>query len=261
MPLLDRGEYHLYYEWGRKSSGPVLILSHSLGADRRMWQPQMDGFERHFQVLRYDHPGHGLSDARPAVVPIADYGREVLALMDDLGIDKAHFCGLSLGGMIGMWLGAHAGARFEKIALCSTTAHHENPQLLRGRIAEIRRSGLQGITDSVLGKWFTPRFRGERPDIMAEMSAMLLETTAQGYADTAETVLALDLRADLPAITVPVLVVYGSHDEATAPSCNTAIAAAIPHARQLCLPTAHLSNVEAPQEFTAGVVGFLTGAV
>ncbi|MBD3243775.1 MAG: 3-oxoadipate enol-lactonase [Chitinivibrionales bacterium] len=257
MPMIPRDGYQLSYEWSGDPAAPVLILSHSLGSNREMWDPQMTDFARHFRVLRYDHPGHGQSRGRPSPGTIADYGADVLALMDNQGVATAWFCGLSLGGMVGMWLGAQAGDRFSRIVLCNTTAKIEDPTLLRTRIADIRALGLERITASVIDKWFTPGFRRDNPAVVHTAQRMFLTTRTRGYADTAQVVCDLDLRANLADITTPVLVVYGAHDEATPPAWNEAIADSIPNAQRVRLDTAHLSNMEAPRRFGEAVLRFL----
>ena len=237
---------------------PALILSHSLGSNHGMWQPQLETFSRSFRVLVYDHPGHGHSSDRPTVGSMDDYGHDVLALMDELHIGRAHFCGLSLGGMVGLWLGANAATRFEKLVVSNTTAKIADTTLLRGRIERLRKEGnLEDIAESVLTKWFTQPFIESHPDIIQRVRGMVLTTTVRGYADTAATVCDMDLRAQLANITAPTLVVYGKHDEATPPEWGMAIADAIRGATTCCLDAAHMSNIEAAQEFTDVVLDFL----
>jgi len=257
MPYIEREHYRLYYEWGPHKQGPVLILSHSLGANRRMWDSQVESFSHRFRVLLYDHPGHGKSDTKPEAGPISDYGKDVLALMDELNIETAYFCGLSLGGMAGIWLGAHAAHRFEKIVLCNTTAQIENPELLNRRIADIRKNGLQGISDSVLGKWLTADYRSKHPETVEKLRSMYMETDVRGYADTAEMVCSMDLRSTLKNIRIPVLIIYGALDAATPPEWNIKIVNEVQQAQSLCLKTAHLSNVEDPEKFNRAVLEFL----
>jgi 3-oxoadipate enol-lactonase len=223
-----------------------------------MWAPQLENFSQSYRLLLYDHPGHGNSPERPAGSAIGDYGADVIALMDALEIQKAFFCGLSLGGMVGLWLGAHESGRFEKLVLCNTTAKIANTDLLRGRIAKIREvDSIDGIVDSVIGKWFTPLFINNNPAVIEDIRRMFLETTPGAYCDTSETVCNLDLRKEMSSISVPTLVVYGNADEATPPAWNRAIAESIRGARTEALETAHLSNVEAPRNFTQAVMRFL----
>ncbi len=247
----------LYYEWAGTAGRPVLILSHSLGTNLSMWNPQLEALGHDFHLLLYDHPGHGNSTVLSTTENIADYGREVLALIDSLGIDHLSFCGLSLGGMVGIWLAAHAGHRFEKMVLCNTAAKIENTRLLRKRIKEIRLNGLAAITDSVIGKWFRPVFSNSHPAVIKQAKRMFLATGAEFYAMTAEIVCNLDLREDLSSIGTPTLVVYGEDDEATPPTWNIYIRDTIPGAESLSLPAAHLSNIEASASFNSSVLEFL----
>lgn len=260
MPFIKRDSYRLYYECTGDGSLPVLVLSHSLGASRVMWQPQLEAFSRSYRLLLYDHPGHGLSDPRAAAGSMEDYGRDVIALMDELRVKRASFCGLSLGGMVGLWLGANAARRFDKLVLCNTTARIADPALLRGRLERLRSAGSLGaIGESVFSKWFTRPFLESRPDVARAVRRMFLTTTAKGYADASVTVCEMDLRPQLGRITLPTLVVYGRYDEATPPEWNFAIADAIPGSRTCALEAAHMSNVEASQEFTDNVLSFLSG--
>ena len=258
MPFLQRNGFRIFYRWDGDEHAPVLILSHSLGADHRMWEPQVEILKKHFHILRYDHPGHGESDARPHQASIADFGADVLALMDDLGIVRANFCGLSLGGMTGLWLGANAPQRFSRLVISSATAHFDDTSLLRGRIATIRRDGrLDAITESVLSVWFTPAFREREREQMNHIEKMFLATQVEGYAATAETVCELDLRSDLARISIPTLVIYGSEDHATTPAQNHFLQESIPGAREVCVTAAHLANVEASNEYSNAVRNFL----
>jgi 3-oxoadipate enol-lactonase len=258
MPYLQRNGFRIYYHWDGDEHAPVLILSHSLGADHRMWEPQVEMLKEHFHILRYDHPGHGESDVRPRKATIADFGADVLALMDNLGIERANFCGLSLGGMTGLWLGANAPQRFARLVISSACAHFDDTSRLRWRIVTIRRDGrLDAITESVLNVWFTPAFREREREQMVGIEKMFLTTQVEGYAATAETVCELDLRDDLARISVPTLVIYGSDDHATTPAQNRFLQANIPGAREVCVTAAHLANVESPNDFSNAVCGFL----
>jgi 3-oxoadipate enol-lactonase len=260
MPYLQRNGYRIHYTLDGKANAPVLLLSHSLGAHLGMWDPQVEALGRRFHVLRYDHPGHGGSEPRPGPATpatIEDFGADALALLDELDLEKVSFCGLSLGGMTGLWLGARSPGRLQRMVICSAAARIEDPTLLRGRIAAIRRDGLEAISDSVLAGWFTPGFRSGQPGRVAWARRMLLATQPEAYASTAETVCALDLRGELPRIAVPVLVLYGAEDTATPPAWNRAVQETITGAVARRLAAAHLANVEDPGAFSAAVLGFL----
>ena len=257
MPYTGRDGYRIFYEMEGADDAPILILSHSLGANRTMWDAQHETFSRHFRVLRYDHPGHGHSDKRPSAGTIDDMGRDVLALMDTLSIETCSFCGLSLGGMVGMWLGINAGERLDRLVLCNTTARIEDPSLLHARLECIRSNGLASISDSVINAWFTPAFRRSHPATVQQATRMFLTTTSSGYVQATEVVCALDMRGGLGRISIPTRVLYGRCDAATPPSWNEAVAGAIAGATAESLDTAHLSNVEAPERFGQCASAFL----
>jgi 3-oxoadipate enol-lactonase len=257
VPHLQRDGYRIHYRWDGQPDAPVLMLSHSLGAHLGMWEPQLETLGRRFRLLRYDHPGHGASEVRPGPAGIADLGADALALLNELALGTVFYCGLSLGAMVGLWLGAHAADRLTRMVIASAAARIEDQALLRGRIATVRRDGLPAIADSVMEGWFTPAFREREPLRVEWARRMLLVTRAEAYAATAETVCGLDLRADLARIAVPTLVLYGSHDQATPPSWNRAIQERVAGAVSRSLPAAHLANVEAAEAFTGEVLDFL----
>lgn len=258
MPFITSDSYRLYYEWIGNEGLPVLVLSHSLGASRFMWQPQLEAFSRAYRVLLYDHPGHGRSSNRTAAGSMDDFGRDVLTLLDALRVERACFCGLSLGGMVGIWLGAHAPDRIEKLVVSNTAARIADQTLLRARLERLRHGErLEDLAEGVLYKWFTRQFAEAHPDVMKSIREMFLTTTPQAYADTSETLCDMDLRPLLPTIAMPTLVVYGEHDQATPPAWNVAIADAISGSEICALDAAHMSNVEAPQVFTHRVLSFL----
>ena len=259
MPFLQREGYRIHYRWDGNSEGAALVLSHSLGANLDMWEPQVATLGRRLHLLRYDHPGHGESEARPGHATIADFGVDVLALLDQADLERVAFCGLSLGGMVGMWLGAHAPGRLTRLISSSAGARIADTTLLRGRIGTIRLQGLGAITDSVMNGWFTPGFRETNPQRVAWAKEMLLSTRAEAYAMTAETVCETDLRGELARVRVPTLVLYGSDDPSTPPAWNRAVQDGIAGATGKCLPGAHMLNVEAADAYSAAVLEFLEG--
>ncbi|MFW5744508.1 MAG: alpha/beta fold hydrolase, partial [Spirochaetota bacterium] len=198
-------------------------------------------------------------DPLPESADIAVYGRDALAVADAAGVERFAFCGLSLGGMVGIRLAADASERLESVVLANTTAHIADTTLLRRRIDLLRREGIGAIVDDVIEKWLTAGFRDSHPGTVALCREMLEGCGGEAYADAAQTVCDVDLRDDLARISVPCTVVVGAHDEATPPDWGRSIAAAVPGARLVELPAAHLSNVEAPQEF-AKVIELAGGA-
>lgn len=235
---------------------PVLMLSNSLGTTMEMWRPQLSAFAARFRVLRYDTRGHGQSDVPPGGYGLDRLGRDAVELLDGLGIDHVHFCGVSLGGMTGQWLGARAPDRIDRLVLANTAAVMAPPSAWNTRIATVRQHGMAALTDAILERWFTSEFRA-----IAEGTAFvrdqLLSTDPAGYAGCCAAIRDMDQRPLLGGITAPTLVITGSRDPATPPADSTIIVEAIPGARQLMLDAAHLSSIEQPEAFTAAVLDFL----
>jgi 3-oxoadipate enol-lactonase len=241
------------------ADAPVLMLSNSLGTNLSMWDPQIAEWSRRFRVLRYDSRGHGLSIAIDRAFSIDTLGKDALAILDHLGIEKAHWCGLSKGGMVGQWLATHAGARLGKVVLANTAAHMGPPSLWDDRIATARGKGMAALVNGVLERWFSPRFREAEPATVARVGSMLTTTPAIGYATCCAAIRDMDQREAIRAVTNPVLVIVGTVDPATPPAAGHLIAQAIPGARTVELDAAHLSNLEQPEAFTKAVQDFLTG--
>ncbi|HKT00012.1 MAG TPA: 3-oxoadipate enol-lactonase [Rugosimonospora sp.] len=235
----------LHAEVSGPPGAPVLVLGGSLGTTLDMWQPLLDELGGGYRVLRYDHRGHGGSPVPPGPYTVDELGRDVLALLDARGLDRVLYCGLSLGGMVGMWLAAHAPERIERLALLCTAAYLPAGQGYRDRAAQVRAAGVGSVAEAVLARWFTVRYLA-RHDV-AGYRAMLAGTPAEGYAGCCEAIAAMDLRPVLPRIVAPTLVVSGSDDPAIPPPFGEQIAAAVPGARFEALDdAAHLAAVEQP---------------
>ncbi len=236
---------------------PVLILSNSLGTAMAMWEPQLAAFAARFRVLRYDSRGHGASDVPAGAYSMDRLGRDVIELMDALGIARASLCGVSKGGMVGQWLGVRAPERIEKLALCNTAAYMGPPAGWDQRIAAVTAGGMAAMTEPVLERWFTPEFRATAPEAIAPVRDMLLTTAPAGYAGCCAAIRDMDLRITDPLIRRPTLVIAGSRDPSTPPDVTGAVAAMIPGAQLVTLEAAHLSNIEQPDGFTRAVLDFL----
>lgn len=241
------------------AKGPVLLLGTSLGTTTAMWGPQLPALAERFRVIAVDHRGHGGSGVVPGAATIDDLGADVLALLDRLGVDRFSWTGLSLGGMVGMWLATRRPERVERLALVCTAAHLPPAQAWLDRAATVRRDGgTSAIADAVVARWFTPGFAGRERAVVDAHRAMLLATPAEGYAACCQAIAAMDLRPDLPAAMAPTLVVAGADDPATPPSFAEEIAGGIPHARLEVVPAAaHLANVEQPDLVTKLLVDHL----
>jgi 3-oxoadipate enol-lactonase len=258
MSFIDNNGARLYYELEGREDAPVLVLSNSLGTTLDMWAPQMPALLQHFRVLRHDARGHGRSDVTPGPYTIAQLGADVLALMDQLGIARAHFCGLSMGGMIGMWLGTHHASRLDRLVLCNTAARIGSPDTWNPRIAKVEAEGMASVVDTVLERWFTAGFRARAPGLVAVVRDMLLNTAPAGYSANCAAVRDMDQRAEVASITLPTLVIAGTHDGSTPAADGRAVADAIRGARFVELDAAHLSNWEQSEQFTQALLGFLT---
>jgi len=257
MPMLDTGKGKLHYQIEGHAEAPVLVLSNSLGTNLDMWSPQMPALLEHFRVLRYDTRGHGQSEVTPGPYTIAQLGADVVALLDHLQIARAHFCGLSMGGMTGMWLGIHAPSRIDRLALCNTSAAIGVPEMWNARIAQVRQDGMQSVIPAVLERWFTTDFLIHAPTQVERVRAMLAATSVEGYVANCAAVRDMDQRTELGRITRPTLVIAGRYDISTPPEHGEFIAKAIAGARYVELNAAHLSNWEVAQSFTQQLLDFL----
>jgi 3-oxoadipate enol-lactonase len=257
MPMIDADGCLLNVSVEGRDGGPTLMLSNSLGTTLQMWEPQMAAFTKLFRVIRYDRRGHGKSGFN-GPTSMERYGKDVLAILDDLNIDKVHWCGLSMGGMVGQWLGANAPERFDRIILSNTSSYYPDPTNWHNRIKAVREGGIAAVADAVISGWLTADFREAQPQIAASMKAMLIASPVEGYLAACEALSTLDQRALLPRIKSPTLVIAGRQDMATPVASGEYIRSQIPGASLTILDAAHISNVEQPHAFTDAVVGFLT---
>jgi 3-oxoadipate enol-lactonase len=240
---------------------PTLLLGNSLGTTPQVWDAQFSALVEHFRVVRFDHRGHGESWSPPGPWSIADLGRDVLTLLDDLGIGRASFAGLSIGGMVGMWLAANAPQRLDRLVLVCTSAHPDAEQAWRQRASAVRESGMAAIADAVVARWFTPAFVARQPGRVADYTGMLAAIPAQGYAECCEALATLDLRAELAAVRAPTLVISGACDLAIPPAHGRRIADAIDGARFLVVAdAAHIAPVEQPEQLTRALLDHLLTA-
>jgi 3-oxoadipate enol-lactonase len=239
---------------------PVLVLGSSLGATAGLWQAQLPVLSTRYRVLRYEHRGHGGSPAPPGPYEIGDLAADVLRLLDAEGVTRAHYCGLSLGGMAGMAIAASAPERIERLVLMCTSAHMPPPESWYSRAAQVRSAGLASIADQVVEGWFTPAFRRRDPATVARFATMISEQDPEGYAACCEAIARMDQRPVLPKITAPTLVISGAADTRTPPPHGAVIAAGIPGSRlRVVHGAAHLANVSHPAEVTALVLAHLSG--
>jgi len=238
---------------------PVLVLSNSLGSDMTAWDAQIAEFAPHFRLLRYDTRGHGHSSATAGPYSMDLLGRDVLALLDALAIEDCRFCGISMGGMIGQWLGIHAALRVRKLVLCNTAALIGTREGWDARIDAVQTNGMSAIASGVLERWFTPPFLRSQPGLMAKTRAAMEATSVAGYVGCCEAIRDADFRESAKEIRISTLVVAGTHDPATPAADGRLLADSIAGARFVELNASHLSNVEADKKFNAAVLEFLLG--
>ena len=252
----------LEYRLDGPAEAPVLVLSNSLGTTWQMWQPQMADFTQHFRVLRYNTRGHGGSALTAGGITLDSLGQDVIALLDRLDIARAFFCGISLGGMTGMWLNRHAPARFERIVVANTAAKIGEAQGWLQRAATVRQQGMAPVASTAADRWFTPAYRTQNPGTVQWLIDDLADTPTDGYAACCEALAAADLRHDVAAMLRPMLAIAGADDPVTSVQDAEWLAAEAKQTSCIVLPASHLSNVACPFEFTHHVVTFLTaGAV
>jgi 3-oxoadipate enol-lactonase len=257
MLQADLAGMRLHYELNGANDLPVLMLSHSIGTNLHLWDRVAPAFTGRFRVLRYDTRGHGRSGAQSGPHSIADLGNDALRLLDALGVQHCCFCGLSLGGMIGMWLGIHAPHRVEKLVLANTAARIGTREGWMGRIREVEQNGLESIVDGALARSFTERFRRDEPQTVATVRQMILSTSGDGYTGCCAVIRNADLTPELHRIQAPVRVLAGKWDPATTPADGRLLAWEIRNSDFVELDAAHLSVIEDPQGFSEAVLDFL----
>lgn len=260
MAQLQLADGVLNYRLDGPEHAPVLVLSNSLGTNLQMWDTQIPVWSQHFRVLRYDTRGHGESLVSEGPYSIEQLGNDVLALLDALGIARAHFCGLSMGGLIGQWLGINAGSRLERLVICNTAAKIGSPETWNPRIEMVLRDGaeaMRGLRDASIERWFTPGFSTAHTEQVRRITDMLATTSPEGYAANCGAVRDADFRDQLGQIKVPLLVISGSADAVTPPAGGLFVQEHVAGAEYAEFQAAHLSNVEVGEPFSRRVLDFL----
>ena len=257
MALAAVGELNLKYELMGANNAPVLAFSNSLGTDLSMWEPQCAALARQFRILRYDMRGQGQSSVVPGEGSIEQLARDFLGLLDVLGLERVSFCGLSMGGMIGMWLGVNAPERLDALALCNTAARIGTKEMWNARIASVRQGGMQSVSAAVIERWFTAEFRQTSQLLVQRARAMLKASPVEGYAACCAAIRDMDQTDSIGQIRVRTLVVAGAKDSVTPPGQSRFLVEHISGSENVELDAAHLSNIERPDEFTSALNRFL----
>jgi 3-oxoadipate enol-lactonase len=257
MPTIKADGCPLNVEIEGNEGAPVLMLSNSLGTDLHMWDDQAAELARHFRLIRYDRRGHGKSGTTPGPYSFDRFGRDILAILDALKIKTVNWCGLSMGGMDGQWLGANAPDRVEKLVLANTNFYYADKAPWADRVKFVRENGLEKLVGPNMERWFTKSFRETNPQAITRMTKMFVGSNKDGYIACVEAIRDMDFRASNPSISKPTLVIVGNHDPATPPAAGQEIARQIKGAKVAALEAAHISNIEQPKAFTEAVLNFL----
>jgi 3-oxoadipate enol-lactonase len=257
MPVINADGCPIHVEIEGPDDAPPLILSNSLGTTLHMWDAQVAPFTRAFRLVRYDRRGHGKSGVPNGPYTMERLGRDVLAVLDGLGINKVNWCGLSMGGMVGQWLGANAPNRIERLILSNTSCHFPDKTAWNDRLKFVREKGVAALAGPNMERWFTKGFRERAPQTIARMKEIFLATSPLGYIASCEAIRDMDFTASNPRISAPTLVIVGNQDPATPPAAGEAIAKQIKGAKVAALDAAHIANMEQPKAYTETVLNFL----
>ncbi|CDI12550.1 3-oxoadipate enol-lactonase II (Beta-ketoadipate enol-lactone hydrolase II) [Klebsiella pneumoniae] len=249
---------NLDYQLDGPDGAPVIVLSNSLGTTRAMWQPQIEALTAHFRVLRYDTHGHGKT-TKNGKVTLAQLGEDVIALLDHLNIDRAWFCGISMGGLTGLWLGRFAPERFHGLAVANTAARIGDQASWLSRARAVRQEGMAVVAAGAADRWFTHAFRQKAPEVVEALCHQLTHTDAEGYAACCEALAAADLRGEVGQIPLPTLIIAGESDPVTTVGDAHFLQQQIPASEVVVLAASHLSNIEAPKSFTSALLSFFQG--
>lgn len=248
------------YELSGKKGAPVVVLSHSLSCNLLMWNPQMDALNPHFQVLRYDTRGHGATDALPGSYTLELLAEDVIGLLDALDMDRVHFVGLSMGGMIGQCLGLNHPHRLKSLVLCDTASivPAEAQAVWHERLDKVRKKGMEALSEETMERWFSPAFLRQNPPMVKLIREQILATPVTGYIGCVEAIRRLNTLGRISAIKTPTLILVGEDDPGTPVSASKAMHERIAGSKLAVLPSArHLSNVEQAEIFNTALLKFL----
>jgi len=260
MPIFENGPARCFYRVHGHDDKPALFLSHSLGQDHGMWDRQAEWLAPHFRIVRYDTRGHGVSGVVPGDYAIADLAQDALRLADHLRIDRFAWCGVSLGGMIAQWLAINEPSRVTAVVLANTSARPD-AAMMEARRKTVLAAGTAPIVETILQRFFSPRFLASNSTVVADSRRTVLATDPTGYAGCCAAIRDVNFVDSLDRIACPALIVQGDLDIPFPwKGHGDVLAGGIRGARVVRLPAAHLSNLERPRSFTAAVLQFLLPA-
>lgn len=258
MPFASVNGHSCHYQYNDFGHDETIVFANSLGTNLSMWDAQVKILSQHLNILRYDMRGHGQSELGDNLtLDIATLGNDVLSLLDALKLSKVYFCGLSIGGLVGQWLGINAPDRFDRIIISNTAAKIGNQAGWNSRIEQVQANGLASIVGGTGERWFTPTFREQQPETVNQILANFVKTTLSGYLACCGAVRDADFRTQLHKLTIPTLVISGSKDPVTTVADAEFLVDHIPVAQHVTLDAAHLSNVEHPEAFSNHILHFL----
>ncbi len=257
MPEVFAGTDRISYNIAGPADAPAVLLAHSIGTTRELWEGQVRELAAAFRVIRYDARGHGESSAPAGDYTLEQMGHDALAVLDAVGAERAHVVGLSLGGLTAMWLGVHAPARVTRLVLANTAARVGTSERWTDRIAQVRAGGMAAIAEASMPRWFSEAFRTRHENTVAAYRTCLAGCSSIGYIGCCAALRDADLRDDIAGIAAPTLIVAGEHDQTTTLADADIMRTRIPGATMVTLPVAHLSNVEQPAAFNRTVRQFL----
>ncbi|HVM55931.1 MAG TPA: 3-oxoadipate enol-lactonase [Gaiellaceae bacterium] len=249
---------NLSHRFDGPEDAPVLVLSNSLGTTLDLWELQVHGLARGHRVLRYDHRGHGGSPVPPGPYTIAELAGDLLELLDRLEVERVSFCGLSLGGVVGMWLGANAPERIDRLVVACSSARFGTRDAWIERAAGVRADGTESIADAVVARWFTPEFAVQQPQVVGRFREMVAGTPDEGYAACCDALRDWDFRDELGRVAPSTLLIVGELDPVVSAVDTEVLFERIPDARVRVIEgVAHLANVPQPEEFKQAVLSHL----
>lgn len=246
----------LHYQLDGPEGAPVVVLSNSLGTTLSLWEPQLAALTARFRVLRYDTHGHGQT-AKKGKVTLSQLAGDVLTLLDSLDIKKAHFCGISMGGLTGLWLARFAPERLLSVTIANSAAKIGEPAGWLDRARSVREEGMATVAAGAAQRWFSEAFRHRSPQLIEPLIDQLARSDAEGYAACCEALAEADLRHEIKAITLPLLVLAGEQDPVTTVADGEFLQQQVAGSQLTIVPASHLSNVEAPQAFNDALIAFL----
>ena len=257
MPTFTSNDAQINYQTFGDAAKPALVFSNSLGTNFKMWQPQIDFFAQDHFVICYDTRGHGGSEAPQGPYTIDQLGQDVVNLLDHLNIEKAAFCGISMGGLTGQWLAINRPERFNQVIVCNTAAKIGQEKAWLERASLVREQGLTPIASTAAGRWFTEAFVQSNPDIITKLSNNLGAGSPEGYASCCEALAKADLREQLKQVKIPVFIIAGQQDPVTTMEDGLFIQKQIFNSQLFNINASHISNLEQPEDFNNTIINFL----